>query len=78
MSGELGKGESGWDSMRAVALYVFGGVLTVSGVVLRLPERSPEIMRKAEDLSGEFGTVWNRRVGWTRSGEWLFMCMAGS
>ena len=47
-----------------MGLYVYGGVLTVS-VVLRLPERSLEIMRKAKDSSGELGTVGKRRAGGT-------------
>ena len=42
-----------------------GRVLSVSDVVLRLPERSLEIMRKVKDLSGELGTVGKRRAGGT-------------
>ena len=64
--------------MRGVLFYAYGGVLTVSDVVLRLPERSLEIMRKVKVLSGELGTVGKRRVGGTFLREWLFMCTAGS
>ena len=42
-------------------LYVYGGVLTVSGVVLRLAERSLEITRRVKDLAGELGR--EERVG---------------
>ena len=63
--------------MRGVALYVYGGVLTVSDVVLRLPERSLEIMRRAKDSSGDLGTVGKRRAVGTLRGGKLFMCMAG-
>ena len=44
---------------------MYGGVLTFSDVVLRQRERHLEIMRKAKDLSGEFGTVGKRIAGGT-------------
>ena len=40
---------------------MYGGVLTASGDVLRLPEGNVEIMRKVKDLGGELGTVGKRR-----------------
>ena len=51
---------------------------SLSGVVLRIPERSLEIMRKAKDLGGAVGTVGKRRAGGTFLDELPFMCSAGS
>ena len=48
--------------MRRVALYVYGGVLTGADVVLRLPQRSLEIMTRAKDLSGKLDIVGKRRT----------------
>ena len=48
-----------------MALYAYGGVLKVSDVVLRLPQRRVEIMTKLKDLSGELGTVGKRTAGGT-------------